>query len=185
MAWRALAVIGLVAASRAEQPGAALRAGTTLTYEAAGARTEWQIDSVRLDSVPHCGTVWLTRGAAAERRQQCVLDGMLSERQRDGRWTASRPLQPGLERITTRPNGGSVRYRTGAAGVDSISGVGYPVIETEVITFDSTGRAVQRLQERYSIGLTTATWGRFERPAEGSGGWQLATEFRLIRVTHR
>lgn len=181
----ALVTLGLFAAALPELPGSGLRAGTVLIYEAAGQQSEWHIDSVRVDSIRHCAVVWLVRGTAPEQRDHCSDGVVLSELQRDGSWSTVRPVAAHLERTSRRPNGNVVTYRTTATTVDTISGVGYPVLLTEVTTADSTGRAVQRLQERYSVGLTTATAGRFERPNGSGTGWQTVSEFRLVSIRHR
>lgn len=182
MPWRLLLGIGLLAAGAVEQPGRALEAGMVLTYQASGEQSTWRVDSVRLDSVPHCGVVWLTRVTTPERRHHCSDGVVLSELQRDGSWTSVRPVAAPLERSVRRANGNVVTYRSTATAIDTISGVAYPVVLTEVTTADSVGHLLQRLSERYSVGLTTATYGVFERPDPSGTGWKTVSEFRLVSV---
>jgi hypothetical protein len=173
----------LLWAIAAEQPASALRSGMRLIYESGGQRAAWQIDSIKVDSVSHCGRVWLRRDTVAEDRSDCVSDGGLRRwNARAGRWIEQRPILADSKRRYPRPSGW-VEFVTGAVEVDTISGRVFPVVSTTVTTFDSGGVAQRRLRERYSIGLSTATWGVFEsRDGTGSNGWRVTQEFRLVAI---
>jgi hypothetical protein len=181
---RALATVALcLALGEVERPGGPLTAGTRLIYESGGTRTTWIVDSVRADSGVGCETVWIRRDASAEERRDCVRDGALHRWDaRTSSWVEQRPVAAGLVRSYRR---GAVRseFQTHRVLIDTISGRAFPVVETTVLTFDSTGAVRRRLPERYSIGLTSATSGVFEVPdSAAASGWSVRQEFRLVAV---
>ncbi len=174
----------LLAAAVTGQPAALLAPGMRLVYESGGQRSAWIVDSVRLDSVATCGRAWIRIGERAEERRDCVQDGALHRFDaRAAEWREERPLAPNTERRYARARGTAAVFRTGAQRVDTIGTRHIPVVETTVITLDSTGTAVRRLRERYAVGLTTATWGLFEvADSTAPGGWRTQQEFRLVAI---
>ena len=113
---------------------------------------------------------------------------------RDARSGMARPARPLGARASlevAQPNGGRVRYETGDVAEERInvevSGTvmpnDIPVLPTTVTTFDSTGKVVRRLRERFSIGLATATGGAFEVPdSTQTGGWRVVRRFELVAI---
>jgi hypothetical protein len=78
---------------------------------------------------------------------------------------------------------GRVVFTTGAMETDTISAVPIPVVVTRVSTFDSSGRELRRLDERYAPGLLTATSGAFAVPDTArAGAWRVTTRFELVRI---
>jgi hypothetical protein len=85
-----------------------------------------------------------------------------------------------------QPSGDVVRYETGDAAEEKISGRAIPVVATTVTTFDSTGRPKRRLRERYALSLTTATGGTFEVPdSSRAGEWLSQRSFELREIRPR
>ena len=65
-----------------------------------------------------------------------------------------------------------------------MSGIRVRVLETVVVTRDSTGRQVRRLREFYSPALATATSGVFEVPdSVRANNWLIQSSFKLVRIT--
>ena len=74
-------------------------------------------------------------------------------------------------------------YATSNFRVDTVGVHPVSVLETVLVTKDSTGKPVRRLTEFYSPTLATATWGKFERPdASAPGGWKVDQEFKLVAI---
>lgn len=184
MRWPVLLIGALVGAGgQTPRPGEGLVAGMVLEYSTGTGTSKWVIDSVAGRGDPECGRVWLRRDTTSESRHDCVRAGVL-ERWSDGssRWVEQRPVGLGGRR-SYRRGAGTVEFLVEGFGVDTISGAAVPVVVTTVTTFDSAGVARRRLRERYAIGLTTATWGRFEAMDAGSpSGWTTQQEFRLVAI---
>jgi hypothetical protein len=168
-----------------------LEPGMQLVYESGGAAgSPWRVESVDRDLTlggrAGCLRVRFAPGgprAGADERVTCAADGTLLAWDTASReWRASRPIAPNRTLdVPTRT--GTARYSTGRAADDTIAGVRVAVVETTVLTIDSTGRTVRRLRERYAPSLGTATWGAFEVPDPlAAGVWRVTQEFRLIAI---
>ena len=178
-----------------------LRPGMALVYSSDGVESPpWAIDSVqRLVSVgPHEGCVRIRlrtspAQAVPDTRQHCV-DGatMMNWDERAGTLRPARPLGARAVLEIPQANGGRVRYETGDLSVEQIPHQRGPtttlptavgVLPTTVTTFDSAGRIVRRLRERFSITLATATGGVFEIPdSTQAGGWRVQRRFELVAI---
>jgi hypothetical protein len=101
-------------------------------------------------------------------------------------WAIARPIGPGISWTSRQPGGDVVRYETGEAAEEQISGRAIPVVHTTVMTFDSIGRPKGRLRERYALSLTTATGGTFEMPdSSRAGEWLSQRSFELREIRPR
>jgi hypothetical protein len=99
------------------------------------------------------------------------------------RWSAARVIAPGSTLEIRQARGGRVVVTTGASETDTISALAIPVVTTRISTFDSTGREVRRLDERYAPGLLTATSGAFAVPDTARAGeWRTTRRFELVRI---
>lgn len=171
---------------------AGLEPGMQLLYESEGKpQPPWSIDSVRLGAPlrerSECAVLHLRRRpdqGLPEETRLCLAndtlyrwDGKLAD------WTISRPVGPGMNWTSRQSGGDIVRYETGAAGEEVISGRRIPVVHTTVTTSDSTGRPTRRLRERYALSLATATGGAFETASSGPAGpWQVQRRFELREI---
>ena len=175
------------------QPASQLQPGMVLIYESNGvAQPPWTVDSLRLGAplLPgaECAVVHLRRRPdldQAEETRLCVArDTLYRGEAGSGRWTISRPVGPGMVWVTGGANGDSVRYETGSAARETISGLSIPVVHTTVTTTDSLGRPKRRLRERYALTLATATGGVFESPdSTDPGRWVPGQKFELREIT--
>jgi hypothetical protein len=171
---------------------AGLEPGMQLLYESEGeAQPPWRIDSLTLGAAlreaGECAVVHLRRGldrAAAEELRLCLANDTLYRW--DGprtEWSVARPVGPGMSWTSRRGNGDIVRYETGDAGQEVISGRTIPVVATTVTTSDSAGRPKQRLRERYAVSLATATGGAFETADSiRAGEWLVRRRFELREI---
>jgi hypothetical protein len=171
-----------------------------LVYASDGATSPpWTIDSttrlITLGAPSHCVRLTLRTSptqATPEIRLHCVENGIMMTRdERSGMTRPARPLGARASLEIAQANGGRVRYETGDVSEERInvevSGAGMPnvipVLPTTVTTFDSTGKVVRRLRERFSIGLATATGGTFEVPDSAqAGGWRVVRRFELVAI---
>lgn len=173
------------------RPAAQLRAGMLLVYESNGAaQPPWTVDSLQLGAAllpgAECAVVHLRRRAdRPEENRLCVVrDTLYRSDVAGGRWTIARPVGPGMVWSARQANGDSVRYETGSASRETVSGLAIPVLPTTVTTTDSLGRPKRRLRERYALSLVTATGGVFETPdTSRPGGWAPAQTFELREIT--
>jgi hypothetical protein len=191
---RSLVLLGFLAASQSVSIGSALRPGMSLVYSSGGVETPWIIDSVRTDSALHgrrpCALIWLRTSpsqTAAQLRSWCTDSAsMFAWDERTAAFRAVRPLAPGTRLELSLANGGRSVYETAERTVEVISGRSIDVVVTTVTTADSTGRVVQRLRERFSIALATATGGTFEVPDSAHpGGWRTTRAFELVAIRPR
>lgn len=177
----AVALLALGVAAVSDRPAGLLTAGMLLTYESAGQQTVWVVDSVRSGGDPACGQVWIRIGPRPDQRHDCVRDGTLHRFDaRTGQWREERPVTPDTERRYVRGSGTAV-FTTGVERIDTIGSRLIRTVETTMVMLDSTGVPIRRLRERYAVGLTTATWGRFEMP-DSAGGWRIQQEFQLRSI---
>ncbi len=189
--WGALAAQAPARAPEASRLAGQLRPGMQLVY-ASGDQSQppWTVDSVRLGlplrAASDCAAVFLRRQPQqpAEENRLCLAhDTLYGWSAKRASWDPQRPVGPGMRLTIVRSNGDTVRYETGAAGEETISGMAIPVVSTTVTTLDSLGRPRRRLRERYAITLATATGGSFEspdstRPAE----WRTQQAFELRKI---
>jgi hypothetical protein len=165
--------------------------GLELVYASGdGPAQHWRVESVERDLAlgGRTGCLRVRFAAGGPRRGPdvrvtCEDDGMLfawdSTR---AAWRASRPIRSGGT-LDLRSGAGTTRYVTGAVRVDTIAGHHIRVIETMMVTSDSTLTPVRRLRERYAPSLGTATWGVFERPDPATpGGWTMMQEFQIVGI---
>lgn len=160
--------------------------GMELVYESNGVQGRpWRVQAVERDITlggrTGCQRVTFEAGgprAGIDVRVTCEADGFLFAWDSTAKlWRQSRPLAPGRTMESRSAAGTVSRYTTGAESSVTIDGHHLKVIETEVVTSDSTGKILRRLRERYAPAIGSAVWGAFEVP-EGSG-WKTQNEFRL------
>jgi hypothetical protein len=187
-AWLRGALAAAVALAARAEP-TVLTVGMELRYESNGrAGAPWKVESVERDLAiagrTGCLRVRFAPGgprAGPDVRITCEDAGTLwSLDTVSGTWKPSRPLAVGgvLESI---PAARSAHYTVNGESTVGISGYSLRVLETVVLTIDSTGTAVRRLRERYAPALGTATWGAFEVP--DGDGWKVQQEFRLTAIS--
>lgn len=168
-----------------------LSTGTVLVYQVPdGTTREWVVDEAT-SNVSHGGRTGCMRvryaaggpTAGPDERLTCLAgDTLLRWSPTTNAWQIARSIGP-ADSIDLPLRTGLARYLTGAATLDTISGFPVPVVATTVLTIDSTGSVIRRLQERYAPGLGTATWGRFEVPDPSApSGWRTAQEFRISAI---
>lgn len=191
----ALLPAGLVGAGESARLASGLEAGMQLLYESEGEQQPpWSIDSVSLSAAlregSECAVVHLRRRpdqSPPEESRLCLANDTLyrwDAKRAD--WAIMRPVGPGMSWTSRQTSGDVVRYETGEAAEEKISGRGVPVVHTTVTTFDSTGRPKRRLRERYALSLTTATGGTFEVPdSTRAGEWQGQRRFELREIRPR
>ncbi len=188
----ALLVAGLIGARQSPRLASGLEAGMHLLYESEGEQQPpWSIDSVSLGATlrkgSECAVVHLRRRpeqSPAEESRLCLANDTLYrwDATRDD-WAITRPVGPGMSWTSRQPSGDVVRYETGEAAEEKISGRAIPVVHTTVTTLDSTGRPKRRLRERYALSLTTATGGTFEVPDSIlAGEWRSQRRFELREI---
>ena len=188
---------GLLGARENARLASQLEAGMQLLYESEGERQPpWSIDSVTLGAPwrerSECAVVHVRRrpdqGPAEENRLCLANDTLYGWDTKASDWIVLRPVGPRMS-WTSGPAGGAVvRYETGEAAAETISGRVIPTLQTTVTTADSTGRPKRRLRERYALSLATATGGVFEKPDSSRAGiWlrQRSFELREIRTGAR
>jgi hypothetical protein len=186
-AWlRGALVAAVVLATRAEPT--VLTVGMELQYESNGrAGAPWRVESVERDLAiagrTGCLRVRFAPGgprAGADVRITCEdAETLWSLDTVSGTWQASRPLGVGGT-LETIPAARSTRYTVNGESTVEIGGYTLRVLETVVLTIDSTGTVVRRLREHYAPALGTATWGAFEVP--DGDGWKVQQEFRLTAI---
>jgi hypothetical protein len=195
-------VVGL-AMSQAAPPslGSLLQPGTQLLYGSDDARpSPWTIDSVVRD-VSIGGKTGCVRlrlrlppQFAPQMRLHCVDRAMMFN------WDsiaqilrAGRPLGAGGTLDIPQANGGRVQFAAAQPVLEwvrverttSPDSVAVRVIPTTVTTFDSTGKAIRRLRERFSVALATATGGVFEvADSSIAGGWRSSRKFDLVAIRY-
>lgn len=187
-AWLAIAL-----PARAQlAPGALLKPGMQLSYEAEGKRSApWVVESVQLD-VPFEGRdpssfVAIRKdgpSSPAEEQRLARERGILFEHGNQG-WAASRPVRPGLVVEKKNTEGRVVgRFRAHALALESIGGMLIPVVHTTLEFLNPHGQPARRLRERYAIGLATATGGVFETADPAApGGFKPTLRFRLVAIS--
>jgi hypothetical protein len=183
----AFTVVALLAP---DAPGSQLTTGARLYYESGGQEgPPWTIVSVNdttLGGMTACRAIVLQMDAArpAERRNWCTRGDTLFAWDTSAK--AHRPLRPigeGMRMEVPIARGGVVRYETRSFLDQTVSGTPVKVIQTVVITRDSTGRPRRRLREFYAPGLATATSGVFEEPDTAQAeGWKIQSSFKLARI---
>jgi hypothetical protein len=191
----AVVLVLSVGASQAhERAGSQLRPGIQLHFASTTDRAPqepWTVESVRQDTAiggRASGTVVVIRTrpqpAAADVRMYHLSGDTLSVFDAaTSRWQPSRPVGPGMTLELPRVGGGLVRYTTSDTGRTTISGVALPTVLTTVTTIDSTGRAVRRLTEQYSLSIASAVEGTFEvADSTSAGGWRVVQQFALRRL---
>ena len=166
--------------------GSELKVGTRLTYASeAGEQPAWRVDSL-VRGLAHEGRTGcvFVRFAPSDARTVCAAgDTIVAWSAAARRWSPSRTIGAHSRLEIAQPSGARVVYTTGAVEADTISGRTLSVVVTRVSTFDSTGREVRRLDERYAPGLLTATSGVFAVPDSArEGEWRTTRSFRLIRI---
>ena len=168
-----------------------LTAGTVLVYRTPdGTEREWVVVEAT-PNVSHGGRTGCMRvryaaggpTAGPDERLTCVAgDSLFRWSAASNQWQLARPIGTS-DSLDLPLRTGIARYLTGRATVDTISGMPVPVVATTVLTIDSTGTVVRRLQERFAPGLGTATWGRFEVPDSAAPqGWRTAQEFGISAI---
>ncbi|MBC7895943.1 MAG: hypothetical protein H7066_11065 [Cytophagaceae bacterium] len=183
----------LAMAAQAQQSRGELQlvAGLQLTYASNGAPSPpWQVESVERDLAiggrAGCLRVRFAPGgprSGPDVRVTCEDQGMLfawdSTR---STWRPSRPIQGGGT-LDLQSGRNRLRFVASASSVDTVAGHLVRVIETTMVTSDSTLAPIRRLRERYAPALGTATWGVFERPDPASpGGWTVDQEFKIVGI---
>jgi hypothetical protein len=171
--------------------GSMLRVGSVLVYSSGGVETPWTIDSLAADTMLGGRTrcvrlrLRLDPNAAQTTRAFCADSSTLLTW--DDRSSLHRPTRPIVAngRLEIRSaSGASSLFETTMFEVDTISGSALAVVPTTVTYRDSTGRAVRRLRERFSLDLLTATSGVFEvADATQAGGWRVERRFDLVAIT--
>lgn len=165
-----------------------LTTGTVLVYRTPdGSEREWVVDEASM-GISHGGRSGCIRiryaaagpTAGPDERLTCVAgDTLMRWSTARSQWLVSRPIVSNRE-FTLPLASGSASYLTQGGARDTISAEIIPIVETVVLTRDSSGVAIRRLTERYAPGLGTATWGRFEtRDTSLASGWRTAQEFSL------
>lgn len=190
--------VGIVAALVAVACGPAampaqelLTTGTVLVYTTPdGSSREWLVEEAS-PNLSHGGRTGCMRvryaaggpAAGPEERLTCVAgDSLFRWTAATNLWQLARPIGP-ADSLDLPLRVGLARYLTAGRGVDTVGGVPVGVVVTSVLTIDTTGKVIRRLQERFAPGLGTATWGRFEVPdPASSSGWRVAQEFRLTGI---
>ena len=168
-----------------------LTTGTVLVYRTPdGNERPWVVEEAT-PNVTHGGRTGCMRvryaaggpTAGPDERLTCVAgDSLFRWSVAGGQWQLARLISV-ADSLDLPLRIGLARYLTGAATVDTISGIPVPVVATTVLTIDSTGTVVRRLQERFAPGLGTATWGRFEVPDPAAPqGWRIAQEFGISAI---
>lgn len=187
----ALLVLGTLAAAPALDAQALLATGTVLVYTTPdGTDRAWVVEEATAD-LAHAGRTGCMRvryaaggpTAGPDERITCISgDSLLRWSVAATAWQLARPLAP-RDSVDLPLRSGLARYLTGDVSVDTISGLPVPVLATVILTIDTAGRVIRRLQERYAPGLGTATAGRFEVPDSTSpGGWRTTQAFGLSAI---
>ena len=192
---------GAVRFIQADGIGSLLVTGMQLVYERDGVQTPWTIDSVvpfSATGMKGCIRIQLRTSptqATPEKRAHCSDSAtMYNWDDRLGRPRGVRPLLVNMLMEMRQQNGTLVRYEASAPTLERIRTERGPnadttaieVIPTVVTTMDSTGKAVRRLRERFSVGLATATGGVFEVPDSTTAGrWRTTLQFELVRIRIR
>ena len=177
-----------------------LEPGFQLVYASNGAESPpWMIDSVvrdvSLGGRTGCVRIRLRTNptqSIASTRIHCVDSlTMLNWDSLPKVWRPARPLGANSALDLPLPNGGRNRFEAGQPTVERIviergsrrDSVTVEVIPTILTTFDSTGKAIRRLRERFSVALATATGGIFElADSSHAGGWRLNQKFDLVAI---
>jgi hypothetical protein len=173
-----------------EPPGALLTSGMQLVYEADGKENPpWTVESVKdttIAGVTTCRAMVIRMDATRppERRNWCTRgDSLLAWDAAAQAFRALRPLAEGMRVVVQGARGTMSRYSTRAAQEQIISGMQFNVVQTVVVTDDSSGKLIRRLREFYAPGLATATSGVFEVPdTTQPGGFRIQTSFKLVRI---
>lgn len=183
---RRLALFALPLIAGSPSLGSELSVGTRLTYATeAGEQPAWHVDSLVRD-LAHEGRTGcvFVRFAPSDARTLCASgDTIVAWSAAAKTWAPSRTIGANSSLEIRQAAGARVVYTTGSTEVDTISGRRIPVVITRVSTFDSTGREVRRLDERYAPGLLTATRGEFAvRDSAVAGEWRTTRRFWLLRI---
>ena len=186
---------GQTAAPESRPLAGLLRDVTTLTYASDGAlQAPWRVrhDGVlrqEIAGTSYCVRFVMQRGATAspaDSSRLCVAGDTIFTVESSGAIRATRPVGPGMTLVVPTRLRGTAYYQTLSAATDTISGMAIPIVLTTVTTRDSLGRMVQRLTERYSPGLATATRGEFSVPdSTVPGGWRMRQVFELKSIERR
>lgn len=172
----------------ASRLGGSLSPGMQLLYESNGVTTPWFIDSVNTSFAaggrPDCLRFVLRIGAAQPQvRTHCVVaDTMMTLSQTSGRLLPARRLSAGVLTIPAA-NRGFTRFEVRSAEHVAVGDQHLLVWPTVVTGFDSTGKAVRQLTERFSPALATAIDGTFAVPDSTSADvWRVTQQFRLTGI---
>lgn len=179
--------LAIAALALSESPGSALTTGMELVYSVADTENPVQVMSAAdttIGGIAACRVIVLRRaGESDERRTWCASGDMLLAW--DTASHALRPIRPIGEGMSLDVPIGRERssYSSRSALEQTVSGVRYRVLETVVITRDSTGRQVQRVREFFAPALATATSGVIEVPDSArAGSWRIQTAYKLVRI---
>lgn len=127
----ALLATGLLGACETARLAFGLEAGMQLLYESEGERqSPWSIDSVSLGATlregSECAVVHLRRRpdqSAPEESRLCLANDTLYRWDtKHGDWAIMRPVGPGMSWTSRQLSGDVVRYETGEAAEEKISG---------------------------------------------------------------
>lgn len=188
---KAMAPLLLIVALTQRPTGPELVQGMELTYASNGRNAPaWRVESVERDVAlggrTGCLRIRYAPGgprAGADVRVTCEEDGIIfawdSTR---ATWRPSRPVRV-TSSLDIASGANTNSYATFSFRVDTIGVHTVRVLETVLVTKDSTGKPVRRLTEFYSPTLATATRGKFERPdPTAPGGWKVDQEFTLVAI---
>lgn len=186
---------GQTAAPESNPLAGLLRDVTSLTYASDGTlQAPWRIrhDGVlrrEITGTSYCVRVVMQRAATPspeDSSRLCVAGDTIFTAESSGAVRATRPIGPGMTLIVPTRSKGTAQYQTLSLAADTINGMAIPIVLTTVTTRDSLGRMVQRLTERYSPGLATATRGEFSVPdSTVPGGWRRRQVFELKSIERR
>jgi hypothetical protein len=183
-------LLPLIVALTLHPAGHLLEPGMRLLFLTGSSETFWHIDSVTRDTtlggMHGCTRIVLRTSAErpAEVRGYCSDRGMLHMWEESSRTLRPlRPIAPGRTLDLRHANGVVSRYETGAMETDRVVGVEVQVLPTTVTTYDSDGRVIRRVRERYAPGLFTATTGVIERPDPDTvEGYRAELRFTLASI---
>ena len=183
---------GTVGAQTRGAAGQLLRQGMELVYSSGGMENPpWNVEAIVRDTVlggvAMCSIarIRMTAGQGlTDVRAHCVRgDTLFGWDSANARHRVLRPLGPRMTIVFPASDGRTVTYETADLAKEVVDGIELVVVPTIIITRDSTGRPVRRLQERYANALTSAVGGTFEAADSSSpGGWRVDRAFQLVRI---
>lgn len=177
-----------VGAIQVADPGSALREGMIIVYGNDAGAVEWSIDSLERNAIiagrDSCVRFSLRIGTnAPAKRVFCREGDVIHTLRTDGQLAATRPITVRSRHETRSPSGSVTEYVVGEQSIDTIGGSAIAVLPTTITTLDSTGRAVRRLTERFSVGLLTAVNGTFAvADSTQPDGWRTTQRFSITSI---